>query len=112
MARTALTVQTVVDSGLEVTYTNGDATNEHEFVNNGDTFIHIVNGGGGDVVATIVTPATVQGLTVEDPAITVTAGEERFIGPFPGAIFNQSDGKVHLDLDVDTSVTLAALSLR
>ncbi len=112
MPRTVITPQTCVISGLEATYAAGDATNDHSLANGrGDIILHIVNGGGGDCIATIITPATAnQGLTIEDPAITVTAGEERFIGPFDPALFNQSDGSgVWIDLDIDTSVTLAGI---
>ncbi len=114
MARVALTPQDIVISGLEATYSSADATNDHSVANGrGDVFVHVVNGGGGAINVTVPTPSTaVQGLTIEDPVINVPAGEDRFIGPFDLGNFNQSDGSgIYVDLDSDTSVTIAAIRL-
>jgi hypothetical protein len=73
----------------------------------------VINGGGGAINVTVPTPATAaQGVAIDDPVVNVPAGEDRFIGPFDLGIFNQSDGSgVYIDLDSDTSVTVAALRL-
>jgi len=118
MARTELTVQEVDRDGLKVTYVSGDATNDHSWDNRSeDIFIHLLNGGAGAVVATFQTPKTVDGLAVAELIITVPAGEDWFIGPFRNDLYGQEDADngisqaVLLDLDIDTSVTLAALQL-
>lgn len=114
MARVALTPQDIVITGLNATYSSADATNDHSVANGrGDVMIHVVNGGGGAINVTVPTPATAaQGLTIQDPTISVPAGQDRFIGPFDLGVFNQSDGTgVYIDLDSDTSVTIAALRL-
>lgn len=111
MARTALTVQTISRSGLAPSYSNGDATNDHQFLNDGKTFVHVKNGGGSSITVTIQTPGSVDGLAVADRDVTVANGAEKMIGPFPTATYNQSGGLVYLDLSADTSVTLAAFKL-
>jgi hypothetical protein len=75
--------------------------------------LHVKNAGGGDCTITALTPSTAnQGLTIEDPEIVVTAGEDRFIGPFDPSLFNQADGSgVWLDFDIDSSVTIAGVIL-
>lgn len=111
MARTELTVQDIVRSGLEATYTaaNGDG---HYFSNDGKrTFIHVVNGDASDNTVTIQTPATADSLAITDRTVVVTAGEERMIGPFPTQYYNQSDGTVYVDHSNTTSGTIAAIKL-
>lgn len=110
MARTALTVQDVVRTGLEATYAaaNGDG---NSFNNTGREILHIKNG-ATDCVVTVQTPRTVDGQAVTARTVTVTATEERFIGPFPPAIFNQggSNGDVvFVDYDDVSNVTVAVI---
>ena len=118
MARTELTIQDIVRTGLEATYVSGDATNDHSFDNRSErVLIHIINAGGVDVEATFITPVTVDGLPVDDEVVIVTQAEDRFCGPFESSIFDQADPDniipraVFLDLDTDASVTLCALKL-
>lgn len=110
MARTALTVQEIGIHGGSIdaiTWTAGDATNDHEFVNDGKTLLLVKDSTGSQTV-------TIQ--SVEDPfgreedtVITTTAGEQSIAGPFSKALFNQSDGVVHVDLATDTGISLAAV---
>lgn len=113
MARVDLTVsQMDFDTGLVLSTTAGDATDHHSFTNaSGDVFIYVNNGSGGSLTVTALTPQTVTSasLTVEDREYTVANGAVKFIGPFPTATFNQSDGKVYFNLSADTSVTLMAI---
>ena len=118
MARTLLTAQPVVRTGLEASYTAGDAANGHSFVNTGAEIIHIVNGSGSSRTLTIDNPVTVDGIAVPDPTVSITAGEERFIGPFP-SFYEQDDTSqattlencILFGLDSATSVTVAILSV-
>lgn len=115
MPRGTLTVQETSRDGLAASYTAGDATNGHQVDNSGQkTIVHIKNGGGGAVVATFVTGLTVDGLAVADRTVTISAGTDEFIGPFASATYGNVDSGttyVYIDLDVDTSVTLAALKV-
>lgn len=111
MSREALTVQSVVRTGLEPAYTAavGDG---HSVLNDGRlTFVHVVNGSGSEVTITIPTPGSVDGLAVADRTVAVPAGEERMIGPFPTATYNQADGTVHVDYSATTSVTVGAFKV-
>lgn len=119
MPRTALTVQTTARTGLVATYTAASVANGHEFINSSEKVVlHVKNAGGGATVITIKTPGTVDGLAIADKTVTVSAGTEAFIGPFDNDDYGQ-DGAgsgtgatdVYIDLDVDTSVTLAAIKL-
>lgn len=111
MARVALAVQTISRDGIVPAYTAGDATNHHEFVNDGKTYIHVKNGGGGSITVTIDTPGSVDGLAIADRTVTVANGSEKKIGPFPSS-YNQSGGLVYVNLSGATSVTLGAFKLR
>lgn len=114
MARTSLTIQTTSRTGLSPSYVSGDAANGHDFNNAGqNVVIHIKNGSGSTVTLTVVTPGTVDGLAVANRDIAIPAGEERIVGPFRKDQYGTGNNQdtVQLDLDDDTSVTLAALKL-
>ncbi len=115
MARTELTVQKILSSGLNATYTGATADGE-AFNNAGeDVVVHIVNGSGGAVVLTVQTPMQQDGLDVAEQTVSVPAGEDRFVGPFQRDIYAKVDGvlsipsAVWIDTDVQTSITLAVL---
>jgi hypothetical protein len=40
--------------------------------------------------------------------VSVAAGDKAEFGPFPPQLWNQSGGVLHIDIDQDSSVTLAA----
>lgn len=105
-----LTVQTIAIAGLEPTYAAA-AGGGDSFPNTGDQFLHVKNGGVGDVTVTLTTPATVEGVAIADPTVVVTAGEDRMIGPFPPSIFNDGNGRVAVGYSGVTSVTVAAIKL-
>jgi hypothetical protein len=111
MARTAITPQAITDDGLEATYEAANVDG-NSIPGDGDHIIQVINASGGDIVVTAVTGGTFHGEAVADKAVTVTAGEERFIGPFKPALYNQvSDGLVYIDYDGVTSLTIAAFEI-
>lgn len=110
MARTALAVQQIVRTGLEPTYSNANAEG-HAMPNGGTEVLHVKNGDESPINVTIQTPNTVDGLAIADRVVAVPAGEERFIGPFPRATYNQGADEVYVDFSAVTSVTCAALRL-
>ncbi len=109
MARTELTVQTISRAGLEAVYTTAIADG-HKFVNDGMMLVTLKNG-ATDKTITVQTAATVDGKAVADDSVTLTANEERDIGPFPPGIYNQTDGMVYIDYSSPTNVTIAAKRL-
>lgn len=119
MARTALSLQTTVRSGLEPAYTAATADGEGIDNDSQRVVLHVKNAGGGAVVVSLDTPGTVDGLAIPSLDVTVPAGEERFIGPFPKNVYNQNDSAgdtglseaVFIDTDTQTGITLAAILL-
>ena len=81
------------------------------FQNNERKMIHVVNGGGSPTVCTVVTPATIAGLAIAELAVTIPAGEERFLGPFPRSPYNDGTGRVSWSYDVQTSVTHSVIEI-
>ncbi|WP_017972521.1 hypothetical protein [Actinopolyspora halophila] len=111
MARTQVAAQqTSATSGLAVTYEAANVDG-NSLVNNGRRIALVRNGDSNDHTVTMVTGGTVHGLEITDPTVTVTAGSDAILGPFPG-VFTQSDsGEVHLDYDAVTSVEIAVVEV-
>lgn len=106
-----LTVQSISRTGLSPSY-GAAAGGGDEFVNTGIQFFHAKNGSGGDIVVTFETPNSVDtNLAIADRTVTVTAGEERIIGPFPVANYNDANGKVQVTYDGVTSLTVGVFQL-
>lgn len=109
-----LTAEEIVEAGLEATYAAATGGGD-EFLNSGREMIHVKNGGGGDITVTVTAQKTTSSkggygtLTKADSVVVVTAGEERFIGPFPITAFNDSNGKAQITYSGVTSLTLAII---
>ena len=109
MARVDIPVQAPAGARAAVlTNTNAVAADDHEFVNDGKTVLIVKNGGGGTTTVTIKAVSCSHG-RVGDIVQAITAGLDFQFGPFPQGEWNQVNGKVNMDLDVDTSVELIAL---
>ena len=109
MVRVDLPVQTTAKTGVVLSYVAADAANGHSFTNTAENVVlHVKNAGGGDTTLTFITPGTVEGQAIGDYAVVVSAGTEEIIGPFNNANFGVSR-VVSVDIDVDTSVTIAAV---
>lgn len=115
MARSALAVQDtgLGASGLNPTFSAANVDG-HSIVNgDGRVMLYLKNADAGAHTATFVTPGTLRGgITIEDPVTSIPAGEERAMGPFDPALFNQADGTgIHVNFDAVTSVTVAAIRM-
>ena len=114
MADITLDVQQIARTGLVATYTDSSSTpplttTDTFFANNnGRTFLHIKNG-ATDVVVTLHTPTTVDGLAVADRTVTVTANTEAFIGPFQPNVYNGADHQMSFEFDDVTNVSVAVV---
>lgn len=115
MARTALTVQVIPRHGKaidELTFTAADATNDHEFVNDGQTLLLVKNQHSSAQAVTIVSVADPFGRE-EDTTMSVDAGnvdpKVGIAGPFSPSLFNQAGGLVHVDITDDTALEFAAV---
>lgn len=109
MARSALTVQTIVKTGIVPSYAAANVDG-NSFANDGNTFHHVKNGSGSSINVTYQTPGTVDDLAVTDRVVAVAAGAEKMIGPFPPGIYNQS-GEVYVDYSAVTTITVAAIKM-
>lgn len=108
----AITIQQMLPTGLEATYAAANAGGD-TFANNGKTFLHVKNGDGSDKTVTLTSQVSdpPAGTAAANIAVTVTAGEERMIGPISQQGFNNSNGDVAVTYSAVTSVTVAAISL-
>jgi len=105
-----LSVQTIPLAGVKPSYTAAAAAGD-EFANNGRTFLHVKNSSVSAITVTLTTPASIDGVAITDPTISVPGGEERMIGPFPQSIFNNANGRVAVGYSAVTDVTVAAFSI-
>lgn len=86
--------QVIVLSGLNPTFAAVSAGGD-EVVNDGQTFVEIVNShASNSYTVTFTTPATVDGVAVENPTVTVPGSSRRRVGPFNPSIFNNASGRV------------------
>jgi hypothetical protein len=105
-----LTVQTISLPGLSPAFAaaavGGDA-----FPNSGREYLHVKNGGGSEVTVTVDSQAACNQGYDHNAVVAVPASEERLIGPFPKARFNDANDKVQVAYSDVTSVTVAAVRL-
>lgn len=80
-------------------------------LNNGKTFIEVVDGATTAPTVTIASQVDCnQGFT-HDVVVAVASGGAKLIGPFPTNRFNNQYGQIEITYDDDTSVTTAAFSI-
>lgn len=107
-----LTVQETSVSGLDPSY--GTAAGGGDvFPNDGNTLLHVKNGGGGSINVTINSnyPNPPAGTAQDDPVVAVPAGEERMLGPYNQKGYNNASGQVEISYSGVTTVTVAAIKL-
>jgi hypothetical protein len=110
MARTSLSVQTIEQAGITPTFVAAN-TDGVSVVNNGNTYIEVINSHTQAHTVTVDHPGTVDGLAVADLTISVTAAQTRKIGPF-SARFNQSGANyIHVNFDSVTSLSVGAFRI-
>ena len=88
--------QVIVIGGLAPTF-GAVAAGGDEVVNDGQTYIEIVNShASNSYTVTFTTPATVDGVAVADPTVTVAGQSRKKVGPFNPSLFNNANGRVAL----------------
>jgi len=91
----ALNVRTAVTATpFEVDWDTGEETGD-QFVNNGRTLLLVNNTDLAEsLIITVVSQATIRGLAIQDPSITLAGGGDAYatLGPFPAALFNDANG--------------------
>jgi len=113
MARQTLTKTTAPgnysDSGVDVTLTTADTSNDDQFLASGSDLVIAVNTGASPATVTINSVADEYGRTGDVSAYSVGAGETAVFGPFPTHGWAQSDGYVYLEAsstDIDFGVVI------
>lgn len=79
-----------------------------------DTFLHVKNGGGAPITVTVAATEKLDGdIALASDAVTVAAGAEALIGPFPPQAYSAVDGSGLADVTYSAvaSVTVGAFSL-
>lgn len=105
-----LTVQAISLSGVTPSYAACGAGGD-EFANSGQEFIHVKNGSGGNLDVTINSQVNCSQGFDHDSVVTVTAGSEEIIGPFPKSRFDDANDKVQITYSGVTSLTIAVLQI-
>jgi hypothetical protein len=98
-----LSVVTVLNSGVLPTPVAVSASDV--FDNGGNEFVRVINSSGG-TTCTFTTPATVEGVAVSDPAVALTAGQSKMVGPFKTGIFNDANGRVTVACSPTANTTI------
>ena len=103
MARDTITVTSTVRAGVLPALTTPNEANEAEFANNGRTVVVYISGLGAAAVGAGARTVIIQqvadpyGRTENDAAFAITNDTVATFGPFPPALYNQSDGTVQID---------------
>lgn len=108
MAEVRLSVENVTRQGLEASYTSINSTDDYLIQNDGRVLIHVKNTDAAVETVTLTTGRTINGLTIQDPTVSVTASSEFFIGPFAPGVYN--DGQdLKIGFSNGTATTVAVL---
>ena len=110
-ARSLLAVQLLASSGLAPVFAPANPAGfamPNEYGRR--VFAVVRNGGAAAIDVTVQMPYLVDGLSVAPRIVTVSAGEERWIGGLKAPFYNRRpDEVVWLDFSAVTNVTIAAL---
>lgn len=105
-----LTVVQPTFAGVAPSYAAVSASDT--FANTGEEVIHIKNGGASATTVTITSAQQCNQGFSHDLTVTIVAGADKFIGPFPTNRFNNSNGLTTFACSVTTSVTAAVMRIR
>ncbi len=113
MARAAITVSEIPRHGsVSPTFVSGNATDDHELVNDGRTSLIFRNLDTSPNTVTIVSVDDPYGrdgdMSVVVPAAAAGVPGMHVVDHLLPELWNQSDGKVHIDLTADTDFAIAA----
>jgi hypothetical protein len=108
-----LAYQQIVQTGLQPTYVPATVTVGDSVIPDEDGFIHVKNGGGGAITATVTTPGVGPGgVAVPDiPVTSIPAAGAAMIGPLNAALADPTTGLVTVVWSGVTTVTIAAIRM-
>lgn len=109
-----------VPGGLVPNYTAPAVSPNGDVVDAGKVFVLVKNSSASSINVTVTATATVTGLAVGNMVVSVAAGAEEMIGPFPKQTFGQPNGanqsggndagRVYVDYSAVASVTRAVIA--
>lgn len=110
MARTTLGLTSTVRSSGVLFSPSAANVDGHSIDNSSEqVFVYVNNGSGASITVSFPIPKTIDGCAVADKTVTIGAGANRMIGPFPKGIYNQTGDLLHVNFSSVTSVTVAAV---
>lgn len=101
----ALATQTITTAAITPTYASA-AGGGDTFTNDGATFLHVKNGGGGSITVTITSSGYDGPTPYKDQTVTVSNGSEKMIKPYPPKATGTTTAVGYSGV---TSVTVAAI---
>lgn len=104
----ALAAQRVALSGLAPTYASATSGGDTAPVGGG-LRLHVFNGSGAAVTVTVVTPGTIDGLSIGDAALVVPASGHGVI-PLNAVYRDPTTGRANITYSAVTTVSVAVLS--
>lgn len=104
----ALSAQRVATSGTAPTYSAASAGGDTAPVGGG-LKLHVSNGSGSAVTVTVVTPGTLDGLSIGDASLSVPAGGHGFI-PLTSVYRDPVTGRANITYSAVTTVNVAVIS--
>jgi hypothetical protein len=105
-----VSAQDITLDGLEAEYSQASAGGDL-FAPGATTLLHVRNGSGASINATVATTFQVFGLDLENVVTAIPAGEERFLGPYQRTYFAASSGFATVSWSATGSVTFAVLRM-
>lgn len=119
MAVVVLVVGSISETPIEGGYAAPDSVDGAEAANpNGDLLLHVKNTGISSATLTVTAQKTsfsVSGhgpLAKDDLVVSLDAGEEKFVGPFPKRPWNDSDDKVEMEAGGAGAADIEVAALR
>lgn len=112
MATNTLTPQSITRDGITPSYATLSTADTNVVVNDGRLVLHFKKDGAGACTVTFVSQATLDGLAVTDPTVSVASGTgDVMIGPFSRTTFNNTSGQLVFTIDEATGLTVGAFQL-
>lgn len=105
-----LATQSLTMNGAAATYSAVSASDT--FANTGEEVLHIKNGSASETTVTITSAQQCNQGFSHDLTVTIAAGADKFIGPFPTNRFNNSSGLCTFACSPTTTITAAVLRVR
>lgn len=100
MARTEINPTQILPAGVNAPTETVGISDGHMVKNAGDIHFEVTNTNAVAQSVTFITPREIGGLAVADRVVSIpaTSGLKK-LGPFSPGIYNQPDGRIHINYD-------------